>query len=504
MDTPVADSYYKQLYETSLQENRDLNFKLQQLKHELQQLKKMIFGSRQEKFIPAETQTAQLALDITVPAIATPMINSSRKIEYIRTNTVDAPAVHPGRTKLPEHLRREDIILEPDHVPAGSKKIGQVETEQLECVPAELYVKRYIRPKYLLPSADATESNIIIADLPAQPIDKCIAGPGLLSQLVIDKYVDHLPLHRQMQRFERAGVKLPYSTISDWVAATSKLITPLYDLLVKQTLAATYLQADETPCPVLDKDKKGKTYRGYYWIYQDCINRLVVFDYQEGRNKDGPSAMLENFKGILQTDGYGVYDDIAEKSGITSIHCMAHARRYFIEAMDSDHVRAEYALDLIQQLYIIEKNCTARKLTVAERTTVRTEQALLILQLTGDWMKNQYQQVLPQSPIGKALAYSLKRWDKLSIYATDGKLQIDNNIIENSVRPTAVGRRNYLFAGSHEAARRSAMLYSLLGTCKLHRVNPANWLTDVLSRIASHRKKDLAQLLPQNWIPQQK
>lgn len=245
MNTPVANNDYKQLYEISPKENRDLNFKLQQLQHELQQLKKMIFGSRQEEFIPAENQVAQLALDITVPAIATPAVTNTRKIEYICTNTIEIPAVHPGRSKLPEQLRREDIILEPDHVPADSKKMGQVETKQLECVPAELYVKRYIRPKYLLPSTDATESNIIIADLPSQPIDKCIAGPGLLSQLVIDKYVDHLPLHRQMQRSERTGVKLPYSTISDWVAGTCGLITPLYEMLVKQTLASGYLQADD-------------------------------------------------------------------------------------------------------------------------------------------------------------------------------------------------------------------------------------------------------------------
>ncbi|GAA3935372.1 IS66 family transposase [Chitinophaga oryziterrae] len=504
MNTPVANNDYKQLYEISQKENRDLNFKLQQLQHELQQLKKMIFGSRQEKFIPSENQAAQLALDITVPAIATQAVTNTRKIEYIRTNTVEIPAVHPGRSKLPEHLRREDIILEPDHLPAGSKRIGQVETEQLECIPAELYVKRYIRPKYLLPSTDTTESNIVIADLPGQPIDKCIAGPGLLSQLVIDKYVDHLPLHRQMQRFERAGVKLPYSTISDWVAGTSRLITPLYEILVKQTLASGYLQADETPCPVLDKDKNGKTHRGFYWIYQDCINKLVVFDYQEGRNKEGPSGMLEHFKGILQTDGYGVYDDIAEKNGIMLIHCMAHARRYFIEALDSDKTRAEYALDQIQQLYIIEKNCTQQELSAEGRAQIRQEQSLPILKLLGEWMRHEYELVLPKSPISKALAYSLKRWDKLSTYVTDGRLHIDNNAVENSIRPTAIGRKNYLFAGSHEAAKRSAMLYSLLGTCKLHHINPATWLADVLSRISAYPKKNIIQLLPHNWILQQK
>ncbi|PWV44535.1 IS66 family transposase [Chitinophaga sp. S165] len=378
------------------------------------------------------------------------------------------------------------------------------ETEQLECVPAELYVKKYIRPKYLLPDGNEIESNIIIADLPAQPIDKCIAGPSLLSQLVIDKYVDHLPLHRQMQRFERAGVKLPYSTISDWVSATSKLIAPLYEALVKQTLASRYLQADETPCPVLDRDKNGKTHRGFYWIYQDSINKLVVFDYQEGRNKEGPSQMLDNFDGILQTDGYGVYDDIAGKKGITLIHCMAHARRYFIEAQDTDEDRAMHALDLIQQLYIIEKNCTLQHLSATKRTQVRQEQSVPILKLLGEWMQHEYERVLPKSPIGKALAYSMKRWDKLSAYVNDGALHIDHNAVENSIRPVAIGRKNYLFAGSHEAARRSAMLYSLLGTCKLHNINSSTWLTDVLPRISSCPQKEVDKLLPHNWIMLQK
>lgn len=504
MNTPIANSNYKQLYETAQKENEMLSFKLQQLQHELLQLKKMIFGSRQEKFVTTANPPEQLLLGITADQTGTTAISKARKIEYIRTNAVTTPAVHPGRTKLPAHLRREEIILEPGHIPVGSKKIGQLETEQLECIPAELYVKKYIRPKYLLPADDDTESNIIIADLPPQPINKCIAGPTLLSQLVIDKYVDHLPLHRQMQRFERAGVKLPYSTISDWVAATSGLISPLYEALVKQVLQSGYLQADETPCPVLDKDKKGKTHRGFYWIYQDCINKLVVFDYQEGRNKEGPSSMLENYRGILQTDGYGVYDDIAEKKGITLIHCMAHARRYFIEALDSDKYRAEYALDLIQQLYIIEKNCTQEQLQPSARTKVRQEQSLPVLRLLGEWMRHEYEQVLPKSPIGKALAYSIKRWDKLSAYTTDGRLHVDNNAVENSIRPSAIGRKNYLFAGSHEAAKRSAMLYSLLGTCKLHNINPSTWLTDVIPRISSCSKKDIKLLLPHNWIQQQR
>lgn len=473
------------------------------LKQELAQLKKMIFASRQERFIP-ESATNQLSLDIMADAVASCEVTKARRIEYIRTNTVTKPTPHPGRAKLPEHLRRELVVLEPEHVPAGSRKIGQEETEQLECIPAELYVKKYVRPKYLLPAdKNELESKIIIADLPTQPIEKCMAGPGLLTQIIIEKYIDHLPLHRQMQRFNRAGIKLPYSTISEWVSATCKLITPLYEALVTETFKTGYLQADETPCPVLDKDTKGKTHRGYYWLYQDSINKLVVFDYQEGRNKEGPTAMLRNFKGILQTDGYAVYDGIAEQSGIRLIHCMAHARRYYVDSLDSDKDRAQYALEHIQRLYSIERNCTENGITVAERLQVRQEQSIPILESLGKWMLEQYQQVLPKSPIGKALAYSIKRWDGLSAYASNGLLLIDNNLIENSVRPAALGRKNHLFAGSHEAARRSAMLYSLLGSCKLHQINPYTWLNNVLSKIATHPISKINQLLPHLWVPQQ-
>lgn len=213
--------------------------------------------------------------------------------------------------------------------------------------------------------------------------------------------------------------------------------------------------------------------------------------------------MLKSFKGILQTDGYSVYDDIAEQGKIVLIHCMAHARRYFVDALDSDKYRAEYALDLIQQLYIIERNCTEQRLDIIARRQVRLEQSAPILTLLGEWMRTEYQQVLPKSPIGKALAYSIKRWDKLSAYVYEGKLFIDNNAIENSVRPAALGRKNHLFAGSHEAARRSAMLYSLIGTCKLHNINPYTWLRDVLSKIAQHPISKINQLLPHIWIQQQ-
>jgi transposase len=481
---------YKQLYEQS-------QLRIVSLEQQLQQLQKMIFGSRQERFIPATHNDPQLLLDIPAETIAAVSVTNAQKISYVRQGiTVEArPVGHPGRMKLPESLRREEIIIEPNEDTSGCKKMGEEITEVLEYQPGELYVKQYRRIKYARPE----NNGVLIGELPSRPIPKIMAGEGLLAQIVIDKYIDHLPLHRQMQRFERAGVKLPYSTLTDWVSATCGVITPLFNALKAEVLQCEYLHADETPIKVIDKDKKGETHRGYYWVYQNSLDKLVFFDYQEGRGREGPMEILEHFKGYLQTDGYAAYDIFDKRPGITLIHCMAHARRMFNEALDNDYDRAYYALCEIQKLYEIERISKEASLNFEELKAVRSMKAAPILKGLGLWMQQQYMQVLPKSAIGKALAYSMERWHKLSLYITDGRLNIDNNPVENSIRPIALGRKNYLFAGSHEAAKRSGMLYSLLGTCKMHDIEPYAWLKIVLQRIADHHINKIQDLLPHRY-----
>jgi len=290
------------------------------------------------------------------------------------------------------------------------------------------------------------------------------------------------------------------------MSGTCKLLTPLFDALVKIMLQSNYLHADETPIKVLDKDKKGdasagSAHRGYFWVYHSSIERLVVFDYRQGRGREGPAEILKNFTGHLQTDGYAVYDVFKDKEDITVMHCMAHARRMFFEAQANDHVRASYAMEQIQKLYALEGKAKELGLNEAEILELRIRESIPVLQSLGKWMKEQYLQTLPKSVIGKALGYSIERWNELMVYTTDGKLNIDNNPVENSIRPVALGRKNYLFAGSHEAAQRSAMLYSFMGTCKLNKINPAVWLTDVLKRINNHPINKITELLPQNWKP---
>jgi transposase len=481
---------YKILYEQS-------QLEILQLKQQLQQLQKMIFGSRHERFIPSSAEHPQLSLDIKAEAIATASVTSTKQISYTRTTIAveQKPLQHPGRMKLPESLRRQEIVIEPTEDITACKKMGEEITEVLEYQPGELYVKQYKRIKYAKPD----NGGVLIGKLPSRPIEKAMAGEGLLAQIVIDKYVDHLPLYRQMQRFERSGVKLSYSTLTDWVSDTCKLITPLFEALKAEVLKSNYLHADETPIKVMDKDKKGETHRGYYWVYQNSVNKIVFFDYQEGRGREGPTEILQNFTGYLQTDGYVGYDVFDKKENITQIHCMAHARRMFNEALENDHAVAGYAMQEIQKLYAIERNCREQNLSFDAIKVVRQEQSVPILSPLGKWMKEQYIKAMPKSSIGKALGYSIERWEKLSRYTEDGMLNIDNNPVENSIRPVALGRKNYLFAGSHQAAKRSGMLYSLLGTCKMHGIEPYGWLKDVLQIIADHPINKISDLLPHRW-----
>lgn len=462
-----------------------------QLRHELDQLKRLIFGSRHERFVPiAPPEQLALGLDIQAGEVPTPSVQA---IAYTRQKkTAPSNKLHTGRMKLPANLPREQVIIEPTENVSGWIKIGEEVTEELERIPGKLFVKQYIRPKYANPNGE----GVVIAGLPARPIEKGIAGPGLLAQVIIDKYTDHLPVHRQVQRFEREGIKLSASTLTDWIGATCTLLEPLYEVLRKQVLGSGYLQADETPIKVLDKDKKGTTHRGYHWVYHAPQERLVLFDYREGRGREGPTECLKDFKGHLQTDGYVVYDDFANKQGITLLNCMAHARRKFDEAKDNDLARASYVLTEMQKLYALERQAKESDLSADQLYELRQQQAIPVLDNLKTWMVENYRAVLPQSVIGQAIFYSLQRWDKLSIYTTDGRLRIDSNLVENAIRPVAIGRKNYLFAGSHNGARRAAMLYSFLGTCKMNHINPFEWLREVLTKIPEHPVNKLELLLP--------
>lgn len=469
---------------------------IQNLQLQLIQLNKIVFGSRHERFIGTRDENAPTLFD--VPPLAEVISSGTTTVTYEKTNRQLQPN-HKGRNSFPENLRREEQILYPEGIDvANAKKIGEDVTETLAYIPCELFVKKVVRPKLL----DATTNCIVQAPAPERPFEKSSVDASLVSQAIIEKYVDHIPVYRQIKIYSRLGVTLSDSTVGDWFSAAANLLLPLYEAHKKLVISCNYLHADETSIKVLESERKGATHLGFYWVYLAHEQKLVLFDYQTGRGREGPRNILKNYRGFLQTDGYGVYDDFADTPDIILLGCLAHARRKFTDASSNNQEVAGYVLNEIQKLYAIERYITDNKITSAQKLQYRKENSIPLLDELGKWMQEKYVGVLPKSVIGKALGYSLKRWDKLSQYATTSFLNIDNNPVENSIRPVAVGRKNYLFAGSHSSAQRAAMFYSLLATCKNHQVNPSVWLNDVLNRIATYPINQIEDLLPQNWKPE--
>ena len=471
-------------------------FTIETLQIEILLLKKMLFGSRHEKFVaPVEQLNAPTLFE--VPAIAEVITTTTTVLIKEKTTTRLQPN-HKGRNAFPEQLRREIQIIHPEGIdPATANKLGEDVTETLAYQPAELFVKKVVRTKFL----DAVSNRILQAPAPERAFQRSSVDTSLVAQVIVEKCVDHLPLHRQLNRYARLGVAISDSTIGDWLTAAAALIQPLYQAHKLAVLNCDYLHADETTIKVLDSLKKGTTHGGYYWVYQGHESKLVLFDYQTGRGRSGPENILKNYTGYLQTDGYAVYEYFGLQPGIILACCLAHARRKFIDALSNNKIIATHVLCEMQKLYDIERHITDKVIIGIDKLEYRKENAVPLLEALGNWMRLTYTKVLPGSNIGKALAYCLNRWDKLSLYATTATIAIDNNPVENSIRPIAVGRRNYLFAGSHAAAKRAAIFYSLLATCKNHKVNPYHWLHDVLNRIATHPINRIHELLPQNWNP---
>lgn len=455
-------------------------------------LQRMKFGTQSERFLKQIIDPNQLHLsfdDLAQKSEKDPDGDKPVKelITYQRTKKK-----HNGRNKLPEDLPVKEIVIEPEESTESLIKIGEERTEILEYTPGDFFKIVIIRPKY----AKENNSVVLIADMPSRPIEKCLAGDYLLASILINKYVDHLPLYRQQQIFKRRDIQIAPSTIDSWVAKLGFLLEPLYNAMLESIKHSSYIQADETPTRVLDKNKKGKSHRGYYWVYHSPLKRMVIFDYQKSRHKDAPRKILENYKGYLQSDGYAVYNHYVSNESVVHLACWAHARRYFEQSLDQDKVRSEYVLLEIQKLYAIEREL--KEATNEERKKQRLEKSLPIINELGKWLFKESNNVLPKSSIGKAINYTKNLWDSLQSYLYNGDLHIDNNLVENSIRPNALGRKNYLFAGSHEGAQRTAMFYSFFGTCKLNGVNPEKWLVKVLSQIADHKVNKLYELFPQN------
>lgn len=463
--------------------------KIDYLESQLAMYKRMQFGQKRERFegdpnqtmLPFQAEPAEVELQQEI---------IKEKIEYTRKRPN-----HKGRAKLPAHLPVKEIEIYPEGDLSEMVCIGKEITDELECEPAKFYIKRYIRYKY----AAKDGSNVSIAELPERVIDKGIPGPSLLAMILADKYLDHLPLYRQKQRFARENIQIPSSTIEGWTKQALEKLEPLYEQLIFDTKSKGYLQVDETPIKVLDSDKKGATHQGYYWVYHAPLDGTVLFDYNPTRAGISAVPMLGNFKGYLQTDGYAVYEKYGKKKEVTHLACWAHSRREFEKALDNDKTRTEKALLLIQKLYATERKAREENLSPQQIKELRLAESLPVINELGKWLFEEIKNTLPKSQIGKAMAYAYARWDALSAYLYEGNLLIDNNLVENAIRPVAFGRKNYLFAGSHEAAQRAAMIYSFFAICKKHEVNPFQWLKNTLRSISSINHKNLKDLYPQNY-----
>jgi len=371
------------------------------------------------------------------------------------------------------------------------EKIGEDISEQLEYIPASVKVIEHVCPKYTCRLC----STVSMAHKPEVPIAKCLAAASLITEVIISKYDHHLPLYRQAKIFLQDGIDIPANTLGNWIMQAGTLLLPLQKALWQQLDQVNILQADETPVTLLSMKKQG-----YMWAYHSLVkqNRFILFEYNNSRSGEVVNKRLANYRGYLQSDGYGGYNKIRAKQEVIPIGCWAHCRRHFADVIKiCGSGKAQEAINYIHQLYEIERN--AKELDFTERRKMRKEQAKPILQDLKLWLEQTEHEVPPQSTIGKAIAYARSQWSYLAAYAEYGEPEIDNNLVENQIRPFAIGRKNWLFIGNEKSANIASLLYSLIQTCKLNDINPRAYLIYVLNQVHKLRRYqiDPVTLLPQ-------
>ena len=480
---------------------------IKKLKQQVEILQRRIWGKSSERYINEDPLQRRLdfeGLDL-LPEEKELATSAKEEIEQYKTTCVPVKAKnHPVRKPLPESLPREECHIYPDY-PELDKwiELKPEITEILERDPARWYVRRIIRHKYALKDKSLdVEKQIITAPMPVLPIAKSYAGATLLADISIDKYVNHLPFYRQIQMFLQQGITISPATLNGWFQNVADLMRPTYYRLMEMVLSSDYIQSDETTIPIIDNEKH-KTVKGYIWLVRAVMRDLVFFHYDHGsRAQKVALHLFKDYQGVIQTDGYAVYDMYENKKGVLHIGCWAHCRRRYEEALKEDKARASYALEQIGLLYDVERRADLEKLTYEERADLRSRLSYPIMVAFEKWMVNEYPKVLPRGRIGQAIKYTYGIYHKLTRYHLDGRLKMDNNLAENAVRPIALGRKNWLFCGNHEAAENAAIMYSMLGCCKASGVNFRDWLVFFLNNIHKYDQdysKDLAELLPHNF-----
>lgn len=480
----------------------------QQLRSQVAWLKRQFFGRKSEKLAPLDPNQLSL-FDDQFKKEENDLEEASEKAEEKIDKIERKTKKKQQNRKSYKDLPVIEVILEPEKVDLNLyKRIGEERTRTLEFKPGELYIKEIIRPKYGLKDAsilpDKQRRGVLIAPLPLLPIYKGLPGASMLSEILIQKYVYHVPFYRQIQVFKNLGATIPENTLNGWFKPVCEILRPLYKELKKQVLATDYVQVDETVLPVINKESH-KANKEYLWVVRSVMNNLLFFHYDRG-SRSGPTArnLLKTFSGYLQSDGYKVYNSFEDKDKVCLVGCLAHIRRHFESALDENKSLAEYALRKIQCLYKIEKKAKVEELSFVKIAELRERLATPILNSLEKWMEKTYPTVLPKSLMGKAIAYAYSLWPRMKPYLKDGRIAIDNNGAENSIRPIAIGRKNFLFCGNHEAARNTAIICSLLSSCKASDINPMEWLKDSLEKLPYYLKPesklDLSELLPNHWV----
>ena len=486
-----------------------LQHKIQELLSQIAWLNRQLFGRKSEKL--AALDPNQLSL-----FDCTPVASPDADTHDTSGNGILPVKIRPDGKKKETRRNRElleglpvvEVVVEPEQVDLSLyRRIGEERTRTLEFEPGKLYVKETIRPKYGLKDnlslPKEGESGVIIAPLPPSPIYKCLAGSTMLAEVLLQKYEYHVPFYRQGKEYRHFGVRLSESTLSGWFKPVCELLKPLYNELIQLVVGCNYVQADETTVRVINKGK-GKADKEYLWMVRAVQEKWVIFHYDDGsRSGKTIKRLLKGFKGYLQSDGYSAYNVFEGTEGVCLIACLAHIRRHFEQALEENRSLAENALKTIQDLYRIEHLADSQEYIPKERCELRRHQSTPLLDSFEKWMESSYVKVPPRSRLGQAISYAYPLWPRMRAYLNDGCIKIDNNLAENAIRPLTLSRKNFLFCGNHEAAENTAIICSLLATCKAQEINPREWLNDVIAQLphylAKGSGKNVRNLLPDVW-----
>jgi transposase len=476
---PAAKAVIDQLVRIiKLQQERS-----EKLERQNAELKRMVFGQSSERMPPMDREVAKKR-------------NSPADKKKRRKN---GAAKRRKNRKKKKNLRTEDVHhhIEDDLVcpECGGTDFVQIgegdESFEYEYVPGHFVRRRHLRQK----KACKNGCCILTAPAPRRVSDGVQYGPGFHAHVVVSKCADSLPLYRQAKQMKRNGVPISRSTLCDCFHRSAELLKPLWEEMIKRVSASLYVNADETPMPVLAPTK---THRGYVWTFIDGNN--VTYHFSPTRSGETPIRVLGNTKGLLQVDGYSGYNKVCTPHNRTRVGCIAHVRRKFFDARKTAPEEAQYALDRILDLYFVEYEAAEKKFAgTPKHLKLREEKSAEVMERWGKWLQDQQPKHRPESPIGKAISYATNNWKSLTVFLEDAKVSLDNNISENALRIAALGRKNWLFVGHEEAGQNWAILQSLLSTCLLHEVNPQKYLADVLIRIQTHPQARVGELLPQNW-----